>query len=229
MSKKRNRESPDRESPDRESPDRESPDESPPIQSTVKGNVEWVIQGQVHLQLELGFLVLNRSEYDPRKQKQKEKEYNDFIRKYNNSKEELCVNPKTNEREQDLFSFQFFPRDYHELTKLYAKRSFIIIYLYYKNDIFAFALLEFEGNIVELLTLCSHTNKNISNRKLGIFLLNYIYDEYVIGKNYLLKIQPENPELMNYYERWKKPSIITNAYMSGLSYRKDSKNSKNSK
>jgi hypothetical protein len=201
---------------------RKSPSESTPIQSTVNGNIEWIIPGDVHLQLELGVLHLDISEYGNKK---KEKEYNDFIRKYNNSKEELCVNPKTNKREQDLFSFQFCPRNYSELTKSYDKRSFIIIYLYHEDVIFAFALLEFKGKMVELLTLCSHINKNISSKKLGIFLLDYIYDEYVSEKKYLFKIQPENHGLLSYYKKWKTPSSIidTHADTNGLLYRKYSK------
>lgn len=131
-----------------------------------------------------------------------EESWNKFKEKYNNSKDNLCIDNEGNET-QDLFK---------EIIDIYnlIPKNHKIIYIHSQKKIFAFALIHIYESykIIDLVLLCGNRNKEIlfNNKKLGIFLLDYIYDEYINNK-YLLKIRPANDKLKNYYINWKYPTL----------------------
>ena len=64
-------------------------------------------------------------------------------------------------------------------------------------------------NKIKLELLCGYRDKTLkmNNTTLGRVLLSNLYNTYVINYDKVLVIKPAGKELMNYYKRWKKPSI----------------------
>jgi hypothetical protein len=95
-----------------------------------------------------------------------------------------------------------------------------IYYLFDKNktEIIAFAIISTNHyNITTLNWLCSSNNidktkTRMDGKRLGIYLLDLLYDKYVKEKNGILKIEPANKELVSYYSLWKPPSLPCELY-----------------
>jgi hypothetical protein len=92
------------------------------------------------------------------------------------------------------------------------KGGFQCDYVYYiknKEDIIAFAFIKkYEGgqNIYTVSLLCSHVDKyKLDDEPAGIFLLNKIYDDFVLKEKGVLRIQPALG-LLEYYSQWRTPS-----------------------
>jgi hypothetical protein len=83
-----------------------------------------------------------------------------------------------------------------------------------KKEIVAFAITSTDShNITTLEWLCSSNNidkktTKMDGKPLGIYLLDVAYDEYV-NKNEggVLKIEPANEKLVDYYSKWKTPTL----------------------
>ena len=157
-----------------------------------------------------------------------EEEWKSFITHYNNSKDHLCVSK--GKKEQDLFwelsfNYTIMKRKYH---------NFVIIYLYEEvgHNIVAFACLNLnhkeEYHIVTLALLCSSPNTNADSTRrskriskksprrnfgqsLGIYLLDYVFMNYIEPDNILL-LSPANENLVTYYKKWKTPLLQDSYY-----------------
>jgi|SaaInlV_150m_DNA_5_1039734.scaffolds.fasta_scaffold06748_4 hypothetical protein len=160
----------------------------------------------------------------------------EFMNSYNRNSSNLCLNPKKgNEKTQSMIGDLVdrdkdkdtdtdidIREDYTHLQMLSRPGRLIkFIYLYYKNgknyEIVAFARISIneKSSITTIDVLCSHRDKSLKMEKkpLGIFLLDSIYSEYVVNKNYILKLQPATPELKHYYTNWKSPSLPDKWYI----------------
>jgi len=122
--------------------------------------------------------------------------------------EKLCVDSSTPNSEPLLIPTKL--SQYEGYTKIH--------YLFDENneEIVAFAVInqnDPNNKITSLSYLCSSINidKNkdkMVGKPLGIYLLYHVYDEYV-NKNEggVLKIEPANEKLVDYYSKWKTPSL----------------------
>lgn len=132
--------------------------------------------------------------------------WDNFTDMYNESKHDLCIN-KQGKKTQDLFDEIF-------MDLRFIDTNYKIIYFHSKEKIVAFALINIDetNKIIDLTLLCGNRNKEIkyNNVNLGIYLLDYIYNQYNNDK-YILKIRPSNDELKDYYIKWKKPSLNPNS------------------
>ena len=75
-------------------------------------------------------------------------------------------------------------------------------------------------NIYTVSILCSHKEKyQYQNEKPGIFLLNKIYDDFVLKEKGVLCIAPATKDLIPYYTKWRTPSYspFNNEYSEGVS------------
>ena len=133
-----------------------------------------------------------------------EDEFNKFITIYNDGSNNLCVNPKTNERTQSLL-------DTIDSNYKFAKKltpNHVITYLYEDNKMLAFVVTYDKNNITDLDLVCGNRDKTkkYEGKSLGIYLLNFVYDK-AVGNNNLLKIRPATDDLISYYTRWKTPDL----------------------
>jgi len=156
-------------------------------------------------------------------------EFKTFVKSYEKSEGELCNKmDKTTDKlvkTQQLFAILSKGSEWKILNQ-----GDTLLYLY-KDDpidttlhkIISFALLKIDSvkKGVTLELLCSHDDKTLvfskDSKKLGIYLLDYIYDEFVVKEDYILYIEPATPELIRYYTGWKTPSI-------DVKYLKDTRN-----
>lgn len=151
-----------------------------------------------------------------------DEEIENFMVSYRKNALQLCINSQINHNTQDAFSSLF---ESYIQTKLI---NYEIWYLQGTDlNIYAFCLIDIKNNLstIEIKVLCSHIVKlKFEGKKLGIFLLDKIYDELINipnttnvvneinTSNNLLKIQPANPNLIPYYIKWKIPSINKNTF-----------------
>ena len=91
--------------------------------------------------------------------------------------------------------------------------NYSIYYIIKKNNnqekILAFCLISINEDykIIDITLLCSNKEKNkINGNSLGKYLLNIIYHKY-INDNYIIRIQPATPALINYYKEWRSPNF----------------------
>jgi len=120
----------------------------------------------------------------------------------------LCVDPSTPNSDPLLIPTKL--SQYKGYTKIH--------YLFDENneEIVAFAVIDQDDpndKITALSYLCSSVNidKNkdkMEGKPFGKYLLDIAYDEY-INKNEggVLKIEPANEKLVDYYSKWKTPSL----------------------
>jgi len=136
--------------------------------------------------------------------------FDNFIKDYydNKNDEEMCINPNTNIQTQILG--EYIKNEYETMKQF----PYVIYYLYIPNNrkIVAFAVIEHGSNkekINTLLLLCSNSDKKLKmeGKALGIYLLDDIYKNYVIDKKEILIIQPATDNLIQYYIKWKSPSL----------------------
>jgi hypothetical protein len=169
--------------------------------------------------------VLNNLCVNP---KTKKRTQNIFQRFLNN----LRVNPKTKERTQNIF--QLIPEKYDCARKICSSYNYKIRYLYKNNynkkdnynkdyyEIVAFAITSTnpDSSTTILEMICSSKDKSIRRNgiRLGIYLLDDIYSDYVVNQGNILKIQPATPELVPYYTEWKEPSLPIDWYYQGKTY-----------
>jgi hypothetical protein len=131
--------------------------------------------------------------------------YDEFKKKFDESKANLCiykgVQTLVDSIEMYLSGFEF--------SKKYQKNINLIYIFNETKGILALAVLKKNNekiNQIELKYLCSNRVKYKKDGKsLGIYLLDFIYDKYVITENKILLIQPGTPDLISYYTKWKKP------------------------
>ena len=131
-------------------------------------------------------------------------EYNNLIAQYKRSQNKLCIN--NSEQTQDLLEEISETYTYNTIGDIVKE----IIYLYQSNEIIAFALISIKNKIITLDLLCGNSDKTITYKykKLGIYLLDYIYLNYITeSDNKFLKIEPATNQLINYYMKWKSPII----------------------
>jgi len=165
--------------------------------------------------LSIGFLDISKVD---------ENTFDLFMNNYKRVLNNLCVNPKTNERTQNIF--QIIPEKYNYARIISS--SYKIIYLYKANDnqddyeIVAFAIISTipDSFTTILEMICSSKDKSIRRDgiPLGISLLDDIYSDYVVNQGNILKIQPATPELVPYYTKWKIPSLPIDWYNQGKTY-----------
>jgi len=131
-----------------------------------------------------------------------EKEYNDFILQYEKNNKDLYFNITKNETNpQNIFNF--IPEGYNR----WINNNYKIYYIINNTKIIAFCIIEddIEHKIIDVILLCSSTEKKFINGiSLGKYLLNTIYNN-VVENNYLMRINPYTPELIPYYIEWKNP------------------------
>jgi len=139
-----------------------------------------------------------------------ENTFNQFIKDYYNKNydKEMCINPRTKKQTQRLNTYIGY--DYARMKKM----GHTIHYLYIPNNnnkIVAFAVLEpvTDKKINVLALICSNKDKTLKmkGKPLGIYLLDDIYETYVIDKKEILMIQPATDDLKKYYQKWKNPSL----------------------
>ena len=150
-------------------------------------------------------------------------EYANFIKIYNENKENLCIYRHTDkstgeikaDKTQDLY--EFITENLYFTFIKYLKYN--IIYLYElidsKKIILTFILIETKDlqkyNIITLILLCSNNipnaTKKIGDKTIGKYLLDYMYDEYYkVNDSPILFIgHPATPKLIPYYIMWKTP------------------------
>jgi hypothetical protein len=132
--------------------------------------------------------------------------FNNFMTLYKKNNKDLCLTKngkKTQNITQYLSSF------------LYLGLFNYSIYYIIKNNnnnkekILAFSLISINEDykIIDITLLCSNIEKHkINGKSLGKYLLDIIYYKY-INDNYIIKIQPATPALINYYKEWKFPNF----------------------
>ena len=145
--------------------------------------------------------------------------FSELIECIKNNKD-LCFDNKTNESNTIYLiglGMNIYNNSFYNKTK-----TMIILYnqnpdqdktvvvstsVYNHKNIVAFAIIDIKDLYVELKVLCGNKNKQIKykDKPLGIYLLNYIYSNYVNDK--LFVIVPDNPALFKYYISWKTPLI----------------------
>jgi hypothetical protein len=135
-----------------------------------------------------------------------ESDYKQFADTFDKSKQNLCINPTTNEIDQNLWDF--LKKNYKSAKKFNNDDEIIVLY---QNElIIAFALVHIEGNIITLELLCGNADKKIKydGKSLGSYLLDFLCNYYINNSSgIILKIEPAVPELIPYYIRWKKPAL----------------------
>lgn len=150
-----------------------------------------------------------------------DEEYINFVNLYNKDTDTLCYKKKgEGEDKNSLIKTQSLHNYLVDIDHLSLRKEpqykFIIIYLYEETQniqkhIIAFAAISCKlyNNIITLDVLCSHKDKKykINKNGLGIYLLNYLYDNFNISNGALLKIQAATPDLIPYYTKWKQPII----------------------
>jgi hypothetical protein len=137
-------------------------------------------------------------------------EYDKFIAQYEKDKDKLCIHK--NKRTQNIYT--------HISNDSNKRKQYNIIYLYEQSDsiekhIIGFSLIDIsnlKSNIISLSLLCSSNIKTyiINEKKIGLFLLDYLYNYYKIYENPIaLKLYPTQG-LLEYYTNWKTPDININ-------------------
>lgn len=167
------------------------------------------------------------------------KKYEEFVASYKKNLKKLCAvnvnklnenyssenNNETYKITQNLFSI-ISDTSYEGLITLNGYKHTNIYFLYkpirdkndlIKYDILAFALVKYNNQVdsYELELLCSTIDKSIvmNNKKLGVYLLDIIYDKYVVENESILIIHPATPKLVPYYVNWKCPSLPIELYL----------------
>jgi len=146
--------------------------------------------------------------------------FDTFIANYKKNQTKLCVNKgvKSIELLRDLTD------DYEGAKMINSHDKVLFICKANESDyeILAFALLRehVENKTIILQQLCSNVNKTLrmEGKKLGAYLLDYIYDEYVINQSYILKLEPATKELVPYYVSWKKPTLPMSTFNNHMTY-----------
>ena len=137
-------------------------------------------------------------------------EYDKFITQYEKDKDKLCI--YKDKRTQNIYT--------HISNDSNERKQYTIIYLYEQTDsiekhIIGFSLIDIsnlKSNIISLSLLCSSNIKTyiINEKKIGLFLLDYLYNYYKIYENPIaLKLYPTQG-LLEYYTNWKTPDININ-------------------
>lgn len=142
-----------------------------------------------------------------------EKEFNDFMKSYGSSDENLCVD-KYEAKDHTLLETLSDLEMSKKLLHVSIENSYEIWYLQGTDiKIYAFAFINIKDfapdKVIEIRLLCSHINKIVKkdDKSLGRWLLDEIYGTLIFNTNNLLKIEPANTDLMRYYVKWKTPSI----------------------
>lgn len=125
---------------------------------------------------------------------------------------DLCIHKNMNLQGflEESFEWLCHPEYIHD-----SPSNDFILYIVMNNEsdmrkIVALAYCIKEGrNKIILELLCGYRNKalKMNNTTLGRVLLSNLYNTYVIKYNKVFMIKPAGKELINYYKRWKKPSL----------------------
>ena len=141
--------------------------------------------------------------------KRKKDKLRKFVENYKKNHDKLCQH-KTNPG--------LYVPDSIKGYKEYENGKIYYLFDKSKTEIVAFAVTSTnKKNITTLNWLCSSNNidkekTRMDGKRLGIYLLDYVYNKYVKEKNGILKIQPAGAGLIPYYTRWNEPSLPCNLY-----------------